>query len=127
MRKKTTSGSPWEALYGFSRGVRSGNRIEIAGTAPIPAAGEQIAETAYEQMMRCGEIALAALDDLGGSVEDVVRTRMFITDVADADEIGRAHLELFGEAAPAATMVVVAGLNDAAWKVEIEVEAEASG
>ena len=127
MRKRTTSGSPWEALYGFSRGVRSGNRIEIAGTAPIPADGEPVAETAYEQMLRCGEIALAALDDLGGSVQDVVRTRMFITDVADADEIGRAHLELFGEAAPAATMVVVAGLNDAAWKVEIEVEAEASG
>lgn len=112
-------------MYGFSRGVRSGNRIEIAGTAPIPADGEPVAETAYEQMLRCGEIALAALDDLGGSVEDVVRTRMFITDVADADEIGGAHLELFGEAAPAATMVVVAGLNDAAWKVEIEVEAEA--
>ena len=123
MRKHTRSGSPWEELYGFSRGLRVGNRIEIAGTAPIPPEGEPVAPTAYEQMLRCGEIALGALDDLGGSVGDVVRTRMFITDAAEADEIGRAHRELFGEVAPVATMVAVASLNDPAWKVEIEIEA----
>ncbi len=118
------SASPWEPEYGFSRGVRIGNRIEISGTAPLPPEGGTVAATAYEQMLRCGAIALAALDDLGATAADVVRTRMYITDADDADEIGRAHRELFGEAAPAATMVVVAGLVDPAWKVEIEVEAE---
>jgi len=118
------SGSPYEEEYGFSRGVRIGNRVEIAGTAPIPPEGEPVAVTAYEQMLRCGEIATTALTELGASPADVVRTRMFITDAADADDIGRAHREVFGEAAPAATMVVVAALLDPAWKVEIEVEAE---
>ena len=74
-------------------------------------------------MFRCGEIALQSIIALGGSTDDVVRTRMFITDPADADEIGRAHKELFGSSEPAATMVVVAALLDAAWLVEIEVEA----
>jgi len=119
------SASHYEDRYGFSRGIRSGNRIEIAGTAPIPAEGDAVASTAYEQMLRCGEIAVAALAELGASPADVVRTRMYITDAVDADEIGRAHRELFGGAAPAATMVVVAALLDPAWKVEIEVEAEA--
>lgn len=122
-KRRARSGSPYEATYGFSRGVRTGNRIEIAGTAPIPPEGEPVAPTAYEQMLRCGEIAIAALDELGASSEDVVRTRMYLTNAADADEIGRAHRELFGGAAPAATMVVVAALLDPAWKVEIEVEA----
>jgi enamine deaminase RidA (YjgF/YER057c/UK114 family) len=74
-------------------------------------------------MMRCGEIVIKALEHLGASADDVVRTRMYITDANEADEIGRAHNELFGAARPAATMVVVAGLLDPAWKVEIEVEA----
>jgi enamine deaminase RidA (YjgF/YER057c/UK114 family) len=118
------SASRYEEKYGFSRGLRTGNRVEIAGTAPIPPEGEAVAGTAYQQMLRCGEIAGAALAELGASTADVVRTRMYITDAADADEIGRAHRELFGGAAPAATMVVVAALLDPAWKVEIEVEAE---
>lgn len=117
------SASPYEARYGFSRGLRIGDRIEIAGTAPIPPAGEAVAVTAYDQMLRCGHIAIAALEELGGSPHNVVRTRMFITDPVDADEIGRAHGELFGDASPVATMVVVAALLDPQWKVEIEVEA----
>jgi enamine deaminase RidA (YjgF/YER057c/UK114 family) len=117
------SGSPYEKLYGFTRGLRRGRRVEIAGTAPIPEPGNDVATTAYEQMLRCGEIATKALEQLGSSADEVVRTRMFITDAADADEIGRAHGELFGVARPVATMVVVAGLLDPAWKVEIEVEA----
>jgi enamine deaminase RidA (YjgF/YER057c/UK114 family) len=124
---RVKSESPYEDLYGFSRGLRRGSRIEIAGTAPVPEPGQSVAETAYDQMMRCGEIAKAALQELGASVEDVVRTRMYITDVNEADEIGRAHNELFGAARPVATMVVVAGLLDPAWKVEIEVEAVGSG
>jgi enamine deaminase RidA (YjgF/YER057c/UK114 family) len=117
------SGSPYEQRYGFARGVRVGDRIEIAGTAPIPPAGEPVAATAYEQMLRCGGIAVDALAELGATVDEVVRTRMFITDAAEADEIGRAHREIFGSATPAATMVVVASLLEPAWKVEIEVEA----
>jgi enamine deaminase RidA (YjgF/YER057c/UK114 family) len=126
-RQRVTSRSPWEERYGFSRGLRIGDRVEIAGTAPIPPVGEPVAVTAYEQMRRCGEIAIAALSELGAATADVVRTRMYITDATDADEIGRAHREVFGDAAPAATMVVVAALNDPAWKVEIEVEAQVEG
>ena len=120
------SGSPYEDRYGFSRGVRIGNLVEIAGTAPIPPEGEQVAATAYEQMLRCGDIAVSALGELGATVDDVIRTRMFITDPGEADEIGRAHLQVFGSATPAATMVVVAALLEPEWKVEIEVEAVAT-
>jgi enamine deaminase RidA (YjgF/YER057c/UK114 family) len=123
-RRHAKSGSPYEERFGFSRGVRSGDRIEIAGTAPIPRPGEALAPTAYEQMLRCGEIAIAALQELGASAEDVIRTRTYITDPSDADEIGRAHRELFGAASPAATMVAVVALVDSAWKVELEVEAQ---
>lgn len=124
---RVSSDSPFEGRYGFSRGLRRGDRIEIAGTAPVPPPGEPVAATAYEQMRRCGDIALAALGQLGGAVTDVVRTRMYITDAAVADEVGRAHGELFSAAAPVATMVVVAGLLDPAWLVEIEVEAQVAG
>lgn len=119
------SGSPYEQRYGFSRGVRIGALIEIAGTAPIPPADEPLAATAYGQMLRCSEIAVAALEELGATTDDVIRTRMFITDPDDADEIGRAHQQVFGNAMPAATMVVVAALLEPAWKVEIELEAVA--
>ena len=118
------SASEYEDRYGFARGLRSGTRIEIAGTAPVPPPGEAVAATAYDQMLRCGEIAIGALDQLGGSAADVVRTRMYITDRALADEVGRAHAELFGEARPVATMVVVAALLEESWLVELEVEAQ---
>ena len=117
------SGSPYEADYGFSRAVRVDDRVFVAGTAPIPPPNQEVAATAYDQMMRCGEIMLDAIRQAGGGPADVVRTRMFITDVAEADEVGRAHREVFGVAAPAATMVVVAGLLDSAWRVEAECEA----
>ena len=95
----------------------------MAGTAPVPEPGEPVAGGAYLQMLRCGEIALGAMAELGALPGDVVRTRMLIVDHADADEVGQAHAELFGSAAPAATMVVVAGLLDPDWLVELEVEA----
>jgi len=123
IRHFARSWSPYEDRYGFSRGVRIGDRIEIAGTAPIPPEGESLAPTAHDQMLRCGAIAVAALEDLGATVDDVIRTRMFITDCDDAEEIGRAHRTVFGSAMPAATMVVVAALLEPEWKVEIEVEA----
>lgn len=121
-RQYARSGSPYEERYGFSRAVRVGDRVIVAGTAPIPAPGQELGATAYEQMRRAGTIAIAALVDLGAEPRHVVRTRMFITDAAYADDVGRAHQELFGEATPAATMAV-ASLIDPAWKVELEVEA----
>ena len=122
-RKKFKSGSRYEAEYGFSRAIQVGERLLVAGTAPIPDPGAEVAETAYRQMLRCGQIIVAALEQAGASPADVVRTRMFLTDAGDADEVGRAHREVFGEAGPAATMVVVASLIDPTWKVEVEVEA----
>ena len=123
VRRSTYSGSSYEERYGFARGVRVGDRVEIAGTAPIPPPGEPVAATASEQMLRCGEIAIAALEELGATTSGVVRTRMFIVNPDDADEIGRAHRQVFGSADPVATMVVVAALLDPTWKVELEAEA----
>ncbi|GMQ93882.1 MAG: RidA family protein [Acidimicrobiia bacterium] len=114
--------SPYEQSYGFSRAVRVGDAIHVAGTAPVPEPGEELAEGAYAQMLRCGAIAREAIEALDGAMTDVVRTRMFIVDAGDADDIGRAHRKLFGGSEPAATMVVVAGLLDPEWLVEIEVE-----
>lgn len=124
MTDRVFSASPYERAYGFCRAVRVGDRIEVSGTAPIPQDGSESPESAFDQMVLCGTIAVAALEQLGSSVADVVRTRMFITSAGDQEEIGRAHQLVFGEASPAATMVVVAGLLDPSWKVEIEVEAQ---
>lgn len=117
------SGSPYETAYRFCRALRTGDRILVAGTAPIPPQGEAVEADAAGQMRRCAEIALDAVTGLGGRVDDVVRTRMFIVDPSDADAIGKVHGEVFGSADPVATMVVVAALLDPAWRVEIEVEA----
>ena len=115
--------SPYEEAYGFSRAVRVGDVIHVAGTAPVAAPGSSIETDAAAQMLRCADIAREAIEGLGGTMADVVRTRMFIVDSADADAIGTAHAEVFGASQPAATMVVVAGLLDSRWRVEIEVEA----
>jgi enamine deaminase RidA (YjgF/YER057c/UK114 family) len=122
-RRTVASASPYETAYGFRRALRVGDRIEVAGTAPIPQDGTDPPSSAHDQMLLCGRIALDAIAELGGSPAHVVRTRMYIVDAADSDEIGRAHAALFGSAPPVATMVVVAGLLDPRWRVEIEVEA----
>jgi len=121
-RQNISSGSPFEPKYGFSRAVRVGERIIVAGTAPIwpddfvdPDTGSQAA--------RCIEIMLDALAEAGGTAADVVRTRMYITDATQADAVGSAHGEAFGEIRPASTMVVVDGLLDPRWVVEMELEA----
>lgn len=121
MFERIQSASPFEDRYGFCRALRVGDRIEVAGTAPIPQDGSVTPERAYDQMMVCGMIARSAIEALGGGT--VVRTRMFITDPADQDEVGMAHQALFGADRPVATMVAVAALLDPTWKVEIEVEA----
>jgi len=117
------SASPYEALVGFSRAVRRGSRIIVSGTAPIGPDGETVVGDAYVQARRCFETILEAVENLGGGLDDVVRTRMFVTDAADWDAVGRAHGEFFGEVFPAATMVVVKELLDPRWKIEVEAEA----
>ncbi len=121
-RRRVSSGSPYESTIGFSRAVRVGERVVVAGTAPIWPDGSCDPDPA-RQARRCLEIIVRALAEVGGRPEDVVRTRMFITDAGVADEVGRAHGEVFGSIRPAATMVVVAGLLDPRWAVEIEAEA----
>ncbi len=116
------SGSAYEATVGFSRAVRVDGRVLVAGTAPIRPDGSCDPD-AGGQMRRCLEIICAALRQAGAAPEDVVRTRMYLTDPADAEAVGREHASVFGAARPAATMVVVAGLLDPRWKVEVEAEA----
>ena len=126
MERLVVSGhSPYEPVVGFSRAVRAGDRVCVAGTAPIPAEGDP-PEGAYEQARLCLEIVGDALDRAGSSLADVVRTRIYLTDVADWQEVARAHGEVFAEIRPAATAVVVAGLLDPRWRVEIEAEAMAA-
>jgi enamine deaminase RidA (YjgF/YER057c/UK114 family) len=109
--------SRWESLYGYQRAVRTGDRIITSGTtAPGPTAGAQ-ASAAFG-------IALDALKSFGASAADVVRTRMYITDRAFADEVGQVHSSLFGSVRPVSTMVVVSGLIDESLLVEVELEAQ---
>jgi enamine deaminase RidA (YjgF/YER057c/UK114 family) len=124
MRDHYRSSSPYEGLVGFARAVRHGSRIVVSGTAPNGPDGETVSGDAYEQAKRCFEVILEAIGALGGSREDVIRTRIYVIDAADWDAVGRAHGEVFGEVFPAATMVVVAGLLDPRWRVEIEAEAD---
>jgi enamine deaminase RidA (YjgF/YER057c/UK114 family) len=118
------SASPYESLVGFSRAVRRGSHITVSGTAPLDADGETVAGGAYEQATRCLEVILEAVEALGGTREDIVRTGVFVTDVEDWDAVGRAHGEFFGEVYPALTFVVVRGLLDPRWRVTIEADAE---
>jgi len=123
MRRHHRSASPFEASIGFSRAVRVHDRILVSGTAPIGPDGRTVAGDAHAQAQRRFAIVTEALQALGASAADVVRTHMYLVDASDAEAVGRAHAEAFGAAAPAATMVVVAGLLDSAWRVEIEAEA----
>lgn len=127
IRQRTAGSSPYEAAYGFCRALRTGNRILVAGTGPVEADGSTTPGDAAAQARRCFAIALDAVAALGGGVGDVVRTRMFITDAADADAIGAVHGEIFAAAPPVATMVIVAGLVRTEWRVEIELEVEVAG
>ena len=121
-RTLVSSGSPYEATIGFSRAVRVAGRVAVAGTAPIWPDGSCDPDPAA-QTRRCLEIILEALGAAGARPDDVIRTRIYITDAADADAVGRAHGETFAAIRPASTMVIVAGLLDPRWKVEVEAEA----
>lgn len=122
LRRNISSGSPFEPTVGFSRAVRIGDRVLVAGTAPIWPDGSCDPDP-EAQARRCFEIILTALREAGAEARHVVRTRMFLTDAGDGDAVGRAHGAVFGEVRPAATMVVVAALLDPRWKIEIEAEA----
>jgi enamine deaminase RidA (YjgF/YER057c/UK114 family) len=121
-RRRVASGSPYEPEIGFSRAVRAGDRVLVSGTAPVWPDGSCDPDP-QAQAARCLEIILGALAEVGAGPEHVVRTRMFLVDAADWEAVGRAHGVVFAEVRPAATMVVVAGLLDPRWRVEIEAEA----
>jgi enamine deaminase RidA (YjgF/YER057c/UK114 family) len=121
-RRQISSGSPFEPTIGFSRAVRVGERVLVSGTGPVLPDG-RCPDDAGAQARRCFEIIEGALAAAGASFDEVVQTRMYITSAEDADAVGAAHADVLGHVRPAATMVVVAGLLDPAWKVEIEAEA----
>jgi enamine deaminase RidA (YjgF/YER057c/UK114 family) len=125
-RRRLAGASPFEERYGFSRAVRVGDRVLVAGTAPIWPDGTVSPDPAA-QARRCCELIAEALAGVGASAADVVRTRMFITDAEVADAVGAVPREFFGDARPAATMAVVSALLDPRWLVEIEAEAVATG
>jgi enamine deaminase RidA (YjgF/YER057c/UK114 family) len=111
--------SPQAAVVGYSRAVREGRHVHVAGTAPV---GTDSADP-YEQAKRCLQIIAEALDRVGAAPEHVVRTRVYLVDAADWEAVGRAHGEMFGHVRPASSMLVIAGLLDPLWRVEIEAEA----
>ncbi len=121
-RQLVSSGSPWEMVVGYSRAVRVGERILVAGTAPQWPDGTVDPDPAA-QARRCFQIIAEALEQAGASFADVVRTRVYLVAASDFEHIGPVHGEVFGDVRPANTTVVVAALLDPAWKVEIEVEA----
>jgi len=121
-RKNIMSGAPWEDIVGYSRAVRVGNVIEISGTAPVRD-GEVVGDTPYDQTIVCLEIIQNALEKAGASLKDVVRTRIFVTDISKWEEYGRAHGQYFGKIKPATSMVEVSALIDPAMMVEIEATA----
>ncbi|MFC3500411.1 RidA family protein [Micromonospora krabiensis] len=117
------SGGPWEATYGYSRVVRAGDLAWTAGcTSTVDGTVTHVGDAAA-QTAQALKIALDALAEVGAEPRDVVRSRMYVTDRAQADEVGRAHNAVFGAVRPAATLVVVAGLLDPEHLVEVELEA----
>ncbi|MGB8480295.1 MAG: RidA family protein [Acidobacteriaceae bacterium] len=123
MRQNIPGSSPYEPIIGFSRAVRIGNTIHVSGTGPVGA--DQA--NATDQTRHVLNIIQKVLEQAGAKLEDVVRTRMYLTHVEDWEAIGRVHGEFFGTIRPAATMVVVAKLLNPSWRIEIEAEAVLSG
>jgi enamine deaminase RidA (YjgF/YER057c/UK114 family) len=126
-RRNVSSGSPWEPLVGYSRTVRAGRHVFVSGTTGVDQSGKPVAGGAYAQARRALEIILGALKDAGATAGDVVRTRIYVTDISDWQEIGRAHAEIFGDIRPATSMVEVRALIDPEIVVEIEADAVITG
>jgi enamine deaminase RidA (YjgF/YER057c/UK114 family) len=121
-RARVAAGTPFEPVVGYSRALRVGDRVLVAGTAPIWPDGSCDPDP-QAQAARCLELITAALAEVGAAPEHVVRTRMYVVDAADWEAVGRAHGAVFSEVRPVTSMVVVAGLLDPRWRVEIEAEA----
>jgi enamine deaminase RidA (YjgF/YER057c/UK114 family) len=122
-RTLISTGSPYEVALGYSRAVRVGDRVFVAGCAAIMPDDADPPPDSYGQAKRCIERIEQALADAGGSLADVVRTRAYLIPAADFDEFGRAHGEAFRETRPANTTVIVSALVDPRWLLEIEAEA----
>ena len=122
-RKNISSGSPYEAPIGFSRASRIGNFISVAGTAPIAGDGSTAAPgEVYGQTCRCLEIIESAIREAGGSLLNVIRTRVMMTDISRWEEAGQAHGEFFGNVRPACTFVEVSAFIKEDWLVEVEAD-----
>ena len=122
-RQLISSGSPFEKPTGFSRAVRVGDAIAVSGTAPIaPGGGTAYPGDLYRQTRTCIEIIKDAVEKAGGRLEDVIRTRIMLTDISRWQEAARAHGEFFGEIRPASTFVQVSRFIDADWLVEMEAD-----
>ncbi|MDT0125193.1 RidA family protein [Paenibacillus sp. RRE4] len=122
-RQQVFTGSPWEPLVGYCRAIRVGNRVEVAGTTAMQDGVVVGAGDPYVQTKFILETIEEALKELGADLTDVVRTRMFVTDISKWEEVGKAHGEFFGQIQPVATMVEVSALIDPLLMVEIEAEA----
>jgi enamine deaminase RidA (YjgF/YER057c/UK114 family) len=122
-RKNISTGTPWETRYGYSRAVRVGNIIEVAGTVASDESGQVMGATVYEQTRYILAKIERALAEAGAAMQDVVRTRWFLTDITQLDEAGRAHGEVFGGIRPAATAVEVTALAGEGFLIEIEARA----
>lgn len=126
-RKNVSSGSPWEPRLGFSRAVRMGDAVSVAGTAPLGDDGETVAPgDAAAQARRCLEIVRDALHGLDANLSDVVRTRIILKRIEDWESVGEVHGEFFGEIRPATTVMQIVSFADPEWLVEIEADAVAS-
>ncbi|MCB9006646.1 MAG: RidA family protein [Ardenticatenaceae bacterium] len=123
-RMNISSGAPWESIVGYSRAVRVGPYVHVAGTTAVNGAGELVsADDPYNQTVFILKKIETALQQAGAELTDVVRTRIYVTDVTDWDEVGRAHGEVFGNIRPAATLVEVTSLLEPEMLVEIEADA----
>ncbi len=123
-RIRAFSAAPWEKTVGYCRAIRVGDHVAVTGTAPVAEDGSTaFPGDPYRQTQRCFELIEIALQDVGGKLSDVIRTRMFVTDISKWPEIGRAHAERFANNPPATTMVEVRALIDPAMLIEVEADA----
>lgn len=121
---RTFSGASWESTVGYCRAVKAGNHIYVSGTAPVAEDGSVYAPSdAYAQAKRCFQIVQKALQDLNADINNIVRTRMYVTDISLWSEFGKAHQEFFAENPPASTMVEVKSLINPQMLIEVEVDA----
>jgi len=122
--QRVSTGNEWEQRYGYSRAVRTGDLVFVTGTVSMNADGTPyVPDDGFAQATRCLEIILRSITELGGQLDDLVRSRFYVTDIARADEFGRAHRAFFGDHGPCLSMLQVAGLIDPNFLLEIEAEA----